>query len=277
MSTHLPKYLDSMEKNAQKRNNINLLGKGQQPMIFAHGFGCDQNMWRFVTPAFEDTHRIVLMDHVGSGHSDHAAYDFEKYNSLTGYAQDLIEVCEELQLQDVIVVAHSVSCMIAVLAAAARPELFDKLILIGPSPCYINDQDYFGGFDPKDIEELVATLESNYLGWSSYITPVIIGNPEKPEFSEELNRSFCTMNPEIAKHFAKVTFGGDNRADLAKVRTDSLIIQCHPDVIAPVEVGQFVHKNIRNSSFVQLNTSGHCPHLTAPELVISSIKNYLYA
>lgn len=266
-----------MEKSTLTRNNIKIFGRGTQPMIFAHGFGCDQNMWRFITPAFEDKYRIILIDHVGSGHSDHSEYDFEKYNSLNGYAQDLLEVCEELKLQRIILVAHSVSCMIGVLAAAAQPELFEKLILIGPSPRYINDQDYHGGFDSKDIEDLVATLESNFLGWSSFITPVIIGNPEKPEFSEELNQSFCSMNPKIAKHFAKVTFEGDNRADLKKVTTDSLIIQCHPDVIAPVEVGKYVHENIPKSSFDQLTASGHCPHLTAPELVISSIKNYLYA
>lgn len=257
------------------RNNVKKTGSGIQPIFFAHGYGCDQKMWRFITPAFEKDYQVILFDHVGSGKSDQTAYNFEKYSSLKGYAEDLIEICDKLQLQNVIFVGHSVSTMIGVLAAAERPDLFDKLILIGPSPCYINSNEYVGGFARHDIDELITTLESNYLGWSSFITPIIIGNPEMPEFAEELKNSFCSMNPAIASHFAKVTFLGDNRKDLSRVTTPTLIIQCHPDVIAPVQVGEFVHKNIPASKYVLLNSAGHCPHLTAPDQVIASIQSYL--
>ena len=264
-----------MHNNLIRRNNINIFGNGSQPIVFAHGFGCDQNMWRYITPAFEKDFKIVLFDHVGSGKSDQSAYDFEKYSTLQGYADDLIDICNELHLQNVVFVGHSVSSMIGILAAIKSPDLFEKLVLIGPSPCYVNKDGYVGGFTSQDIDELVETLESNYLGWSSYITPVIIGNPEMPEYSEELRNSFCNMNPEIAKHFAKVTFLGDNREDLHKVTIPTLIIQCHPDVIAPVVVGEFVHKKIPNSRYVLLNSSGHCPHLTFPDQVISSIHTFL--
>ncbi|WP_373495370.1 alpha/beta fold hydrolase [Aquiflexum sp.] len=264
-----------MNNELIKRNNINISGKGVQPMVFAHGYGCDQNMWRYITPAFDRDYQIILFDHVGSGKSDQSAYDYEKYSSLKGYADDLIAICEGLNLQRVIYVGHSVSSMIGVLAAGKRPDLFENLVMIGPSPFYINDNGYFGGFTRQDIDELIETLESNYLGWSSFITPVIIGNSEKPEYSEELRNSFCNMNPEIAKHFARVTFLGDNREDLPKVSTPALIIQCHPDVIAPVQVGEYVHKQMPESRYELLDTSGHCPHLTAPEQVIHSIKMYL--
>lgn len=264
-----------MNKEIIARNNVRISGSGVQPMIFAHGFGCDQQMWRYLTPAFEKEYQIILFDHVGSGKSDQGAYDFNKYSSLRGYAEDLIEICDQLDLQKVIFVGHSVSSMIGALASIERPDLFEKLVMIGPSPCYINKQDYYGGFSKEDIGELVETLESNYLGWSSDITPVIIGNSEMPEYSEELRNSFCSMNPEIARHFAKVTFLGDNRADLSRVLTPSVIIQCHPDIIAPVKVGEFVHKSIPESKYVVLSASGHCPHLTAPDQVISSIKNFL--
>jgi sigma-B regulation protein RsbQ len=259
------------------RNNVKRTGQGTQPIVFSHGYGCDQNMWRFITPAFEKDYQVVLFDHVGSGKSDQNAYNFEKYNSLNGYADDLVEICEAFQLQKVVFVGHSVSAIIGVLAAAKRPDLFEKLILICPSPCYINSDDYYGGFTRQDIDELVTTLESNYLGWSSFITPIIIGNTEKPEYAEQLKNSFCSMNPAIAKHFAKVTFLGDNRNDLLRVTTAALIIQCNPDVIAPVTVGEYVHQNIRASKYVLLNSAGHCPHLTSPEQVIAVIQSYLKA
>ncbi|HSJ66411.1 MAG TPA: alpha/beta hydrolase [Anditalea sp.] len=264
-----------MVKDIKVRNNINRLGSGNQTIMFAHGYGCDQNMWRFITPAFEAAYDIILFDHVGSGRSDEKEYRFDKYNTLKGYVDDIIEVCEDLGLKDIIFVGHSVSSMIGALASAYRPDLFKQLIMIGPSPCYINDEDYYGGFSQQDIDELIDTLESNYLGWSSYITPVIVGNPEKPEFAEELKNSFCRMNPAIAKHFAKVTFLGDNRQDLPNVSTPSLIIQCHPDVIAPVKVGQYVSGKVQNGSYLQLEVTGHCPHLTAPQQTIEALKSYI--
>ncbi|REL37870.1 alpha/beta hydrolase [Rhodohalobacter sp. SW132] len=264
-----------MKQSAVKRNNITQFGKGEQPMMFAHGYGCDQNMWRFITPEFEIEYKIVLFDHTGSGQSDESAYDFEKYDSLQGYAQDIIEICDELKLRNVILVSHSVSCMIGVLAAIQRPDLFDKLILIGPSPRYINDDSYYGGFSGVDIEDMIETLESNYLGWSSHITPIIAGHPEKPKYSGELYNSFCRMNPDIAKHFAKVTFLGDNRNDLPMVKVPVQIIQSNPDVIASVDVGKFVHQKIQNSLFTQIEVPGHLPHLTNPDATISAIKQFL--
>ncbi len=258
-----------------KRNNICISGNGDQALLFAHGYGCDQNMWRFITPAFENDFKIVLFDHTGSGKSDTDAYDFAKYDSLEGYADDIIEICDAFDFRNVILTAHSVSAMIAVIAARKRPELFSKLILIGPSPRYINDESYTGGFTKEDIDELVATLDSNFLGWSSFITPVITGNPDKPEVAEELKNSFCRMNPEIAKHFAKVTFLSDNREDLPQVSTPSLVIQCDPDAISPIVVGKYVHDNLPDSEFALLKTSGHCPHLTAPEETIQAINNFL--
>ena len=265
----------NMNKDILTKNNIKRSGKGKQTIMFAHGYGCDQNMWRFITPAFEDEYDIILFDYFGSGNSDSKEFNFDKYSSLQGYADDLIEICDELKLKDVILVAHSVSSMIGVLAVNQRPELFKSLIMIGPSPRYINDDTYHGGFSKNDIEEMVGTLESNYLGWSSYITPVIIGNPDKPEFASELNNSFCRLDPAIAKHFARVTFLSDNRDDLVKVETPTLIIQADPDVISNVEVGKYVHEKIRNSSFTIIEASGHCPHLTSPEQTIKAIKEYL--
>ncbi len=264
-----------MEKDIKTRNNVNVLGAGERAMVFAHGYGCDQNMWRHLVPAFSPDYKIVLFDHVGSGDSDEEAYNFEKYDSLNGYADDLIEILTELNLNDVVFVGHSVSCMIGVLAAASRPELFRKLILIGPSPCYVNKGNYHGGFSQKDIDELVETLERNYLGWSSFITPIIAGDTEQPEVSQELHNSFCRMNPEIAKHFAKVTFTGDNREDLKRVPTASLVVQSDPDTIAPVEVGKYVCNNLPDARIEVLHTPGHCPHLTAPEETIAVIKTYL--
>ncbi len=264
-----------MITKAQNKNNVKRFGNGKQTIMFAHGYGCDQNMWRFVTPAFEKDYDIIIFDHVGSGKSDERAYDFQKYSSLSGYADDVIELCDELHLKNIIFVGHSVSSMIGSLASVKRPDLFKDLIMIGPSPCYINDNEYYGGFEKKDIDGLIEMLESNYLGWSSYITPIIAGEQDKPEYSVELNNSFCRMNPEIARHFAKVTFTGDNRSDLSNVTTPTLIIQSDPDVIAPVKVGMYVHEKIKNSKFEQLKSPGHCPHLTSPEQTIRSIKSYL--
>lgn len=257
------------------RNNIHRLGKGEKTLMFAHGYGCDQNMWRLVTPHFEADYEIVLFDHVGSGKSDEYAYDFDKYDTLQGYADDVTEICEALDLKDVIFVGHSVSSMIGLLAAKSRPDLFEKLVMIGPSPCYIDDGDYTGGFSKADIDELIFTLESNYLGWSQYITPVIIGDPDQPEFSKELENSFCRMNPKIAKHFAKVTFTADNRDDLSDLSPPALVLQSNPDAIAPVETGKYTANKIPRATYVELDSAGHCPHLTAPEQTSAAIKQYL--
>lgn len=258
----------------QKRNNVHVFGSGK-PMVFSHGFGCDQNMWRFVWPAFEKDYQVVLFDHVGSGKSDSSAYSIKKYSSLHGYADDVIEIIEEHSLKEVVFVGHSVSAMIGVLAALKRPELFSKLVLVGPSPCYINRDDYIGGFSKNDIEGLLESLDSNYLGWSQAMAPVIMGNPGEPALGEELTNSFCRTNPEIAKHFARATFLSDNRADLSDLTVPALILQCTDDVIAPIAVGEYVARSVKHGTFHQMKATGHCPNLSAPAETIAAIQNYL--
>ena len=259
-----------------ERNNVTVRGQvGAQPMMFAHGFGCDQNMWRHVAPAFEDEYRVVLFDHVGAGGSDLTAYDRDRYSSLQGYADDVLEILRELELRDVVFVGHSVSAMIGVLAAAMEPERFAKLVLVGPSPRYIDDEDYVGGFTHEDIEGLLESLDSNYLGWSAAMAPVIMGRPDQPEFGEELTNSFCRTDPEIARHFARVTFMSDNRDDLESVRTPALILQCADDVIAPAVVGEYVHQRLPGSTLVHMEARGHCPNLSAPDETIAAIRTFL--
>ena len=261
-----------------RRNAVTVTGNDLgQPMMFAHGYGCDQNMWRLVTPAFEGTYRLVLFDHVGNGRSDLAAYDDVRYSSLDGYAADVLEILHEHDLWDVIFVGHSVSAIIGVLAAIEEPERFAKLVLVGPSPRYIDDplEGYVGGFGPPDIESLLDSLDSNYLGWSSRMAPVIMGNPDRPELGAELTNSFCRTDPEIAKKFARVTFLSDNRDDLLKLRTPALILQCSDDVIAPGVVGDYVHRRVTGSTLVHLNATGHCPNLSAPEETIDAMKAWL--
>ena len=244
-------------------------------MVFAHGFGCDQHMWRWVEPAFADRHPTVLFDHVGSGGSDLAAFDEDKYASLAGYADDVLEIFETLGLRDVIFVGHSVSAMIGVLAAVERPEIFRQLVLVGPSPRYIDDVGYEGGFSHADIEGLLDSLDSNFLGWAGAMAPVIMGNAERPELATELTESFCRTDPDIARHFARTTFLADNREDLARVRTPSLVLQCREDVIAPRSVGEFVHARLPVSKLVILDATGHCPNLSAPDEVVAAIEAFL--
>jgi sigma-B regulation protein RsbQ len=259
-----------------RKNNVRVSGKeGAQAIVFAHGFGCDQNMWRFVAPAFAADYRIVLFDHVGAGGSDLSAWSRSRYDSLQGYADDVLEICRALELERPIFVGHSVSAMIGVLAAVKEPDRFDRLILVGPSPRYVDDAPYVGGFKREDIEGLLESLDSNYLGWSSTMAPVIMGNPERPELGAELTNSFCRTDPQIASHFARVTFLSDNRADLPRVKTPSLVLQCSDDVIAPESVGRFVHEQIAGSAFTKMKATGHCPNLSAPEETIAAIKAFL--
>lgn len=244
-------------------------------MMFAHGFGCDQNMWRLVWPHFSDRYRIVLFDHVGFGKSDLRAYDERRYSSLRGYAADVLAICRELDLREVVFVGHSVSAMIGVLAAAEEPDRFARLVLVGPSPRYVDDDGYVGGFSASDIDELLDALESNYLGWSSAMAPVIMGNEERPALAEELTNSFCRTDPRIARQFARVTFLSDNRDDLTRVQTPSLVLQCCDDVIAPQAVGEYVHAHLVNSRYELLNATGHCPNLSAPEETAAAIGSFL--
>ena len=258
-----------------RRNNVRVLGRGTQPMVFAHGFGCDQHMWRFVAPAFEGTHRVVLFDHVGAGGSDASAWDRRKYATLDGYATDVLEICDELQLEDVVFVGHSVSAMIGVLAANRAPERFAALIMVGPSPRYIDDTEYVGGFSQSDIEGLLSSLDDNYLGWSSAMAPAIMGHPDRPELGQELTNSFCRTDPDIASHFARVTFLSDNRKDLAAVRSPTLVLQCSDDIIAPQAVGEYVHQRIPDSRLVVMQATGHCPNLSAPDETVGAIRAFL--
>jgi sigma-B regulation protein RsbQ len=264
--------------SAVARHNVTVHGRPDgRPMLFAHGFGCDQNMWRFVWPAFAEDFRIVLFDHVGMGASDAAAWDARRHTSLQGYADDVLDICRELELTDVVFVGHSVSAMIGALAAAAEPDRFSRLVLVGPSPRYIDEEGYHGGFTREDIEGLLDSMDSNYLGWSGAIAPVIMGRPDRPELGEELTNSFCRADPDIARHFARVTFLSDNRADLARVRTPSLVLQCAEDVIAPEPVGRYVDAHLPDSRLVLLDATGHCPNLSAPEETIAAMREFLAA
>src|SRR3954466_13801793 len=258
-----------------QRDNVHILGGGDPPLLFSHGFGCDQNMWRLVTPAFTGAHRVVLFDHVGAGRSDLSAYDKRKYGTLDGYASDVLEICGALDLSEVVFVGHSVSAMIGVLAAKREPDRFKALVLVGPSPRYVDDGEYVGGFSRQDIDGLLESLDSNYLGWSSAIAPVIMGNADRPELGAELTNSFCRTDPEIARHFARVTFTSDNRGDLATVSVPTLVLQCSDDVIAPDVVGHYVHDHIAGSTLVRLTATGHCPNLSAPEETTAAIAAFL--
>jgi sigma-B regulation protein RsbQ len=261
--------------NITNRNNIRQSGQGQQTMIFAHGFGCDQNVWRHLVKAFEKEYSILTFDYVGAGQSDHSSYDLIRYGSLKGYARDLLEICEAFHITNAILVAHSVSSMIGMLASIENPSAFSRLIFVAPSPCYINDGDYIGGLDKPDLESLLDMMDNNYLGWSGTIAPMVMGNAEQPELSEELTNSFCATNPEIARQFARVTFLSDNRSDLQKVKVQSLTLQCSEDMLAPLEVGHYLQSFMPGNTLKIMEATGHCPHLSAPEETIQSIRSYL--
>jgi len=261
-----------------ERNNVTLTGRPDGPaMLFAHGFGCDQHMWRFVSPAFEAEYRIVLFDHVSAGGSDLSSFDPARYGTLHGYATDVLEICAELELSDSVFVGHSVSSIIGVLAAIDEPARFSKLVLVSPSPRYLDDTGYTGGFTHEDLGGLVEALDSNYLGWSSAMAPGIMGTPDRPELSDELTHSFCRTDPQIAKHFARVTFLSDNRADLARLGTPTLVLQCQEDAIAPMEVGTYVAQQVPDSTLVVLDATGHCPNLSAPEQTVAAMRAFLDA
>lgn len=260
--------------NIEQRNNIRIIGDAPATMVLAHGFGCDQSMWRHFVPAFCATHRIVLFDLVGSGGSDLDAYDEEKYGTLQGYATDLLEIIDHCGGGPVTFVGHSVSAMIGLLASIAAPSKFLSHVMVGPSACYIDDDDYRGGFSRRDIDDLLDTMDSNYLGWSSTMAPVIMGATGQPELGEELTNSFCRTDPTIAKHFARVTFLSDHRAELPKSTVPTLILQCSDDLIAPVAVGTYLQKAIPKSTLVVIENTGHCPHLSAPDASVAAIRGF---
>jgi sigma-B regulation protein RsbQ len=258
-----------------KRNNVHVRGDGPITMLFAHGFGCDQNMWRYLAPTFEKRFRVVLFDLVGSGNSDLAAYDRVKYDTLQGYADDVLEIIDAFAAGPVIFVGHSVSSMIGLLAANKAPERFLAHIMIGPSPCYINDQDYCGGFERQDIDELLAAVENNYLGWSSAMAPAIMGAPEQPALGVELTNSFCRTDPDIAKQFARVTFLSDHRKDLSRCQVPTLILQCSDDIIAPLAVGEYMHRALPRSTLKVIENVGHCPHLSSPHASTVAMEEFV--
>ena len=262
-----------------QRNNVHVLEGTGPTLVYGHGFGCSQNMWDRITPAFMGKARQVLFDYVGSGQSDIAQFDPQRYASLQGYAQDLIEVCDALSLKgDVIYIGHSVSCSIGVLAAIARPELFSKLVLLGPNPCFVNDaQGYVGGFERADLEGLLALMDQNYIGWANYLAPVIASQDESGAVTRELSSSFCSTDPVAARVFAQTTFFSDNRADLAKVGQECLILQHRHDTLAPVAVGEYVHAHLRNSTLKVLDVSGHCAHMSHPQAVTELIREFIQA
>ncbi|MET7853481.1 alpha/beta hydrolase [Streptomyces avermitilis] len=262
----------------RRRNNVVITGRPDGPVVLlAHGFGCDQNMWRLMVPALADDFRVVMFDYVGSGRSDLSAWSERRYSSLEGYALDVLEVCEELDLRDVAFVGHSVSAMVGVLAAQKAPERFSRLVMVAPSPRYIDEDGYRGGFSTEDIDELLTSLDSNYLGWSATMAPVIMGNPDRPELGEELTASFCATDPDIARAFARTTFLSDSRQDLKSVAVPTLVLECAQDVIAPREVGAYVHAAIPGSHLVTLDATGHCPQLSAPDATAQAIVAFLGA
>lgn len=270
MSTPIP-VIDVL-----RRNNVQVTGNPEgRPIVFAHGFGCSQEMWRSVLPRFEADYRVIAFDHVGAGSSDSSAYDRAKYDSLHGYADDILEILEKLDLRDVVYVGHSVSGMMGVLASNRDPSRFGAMVLVGPSPRYVNDVDYFGGFEQADIDGLLDALDSNYLGWSSSMAPVIMGNADRPELGEELTESFCRVDPQIARQFARVTFLSDNRRDLAQVAIPTLVLQCTDDPIAPLPVGEYVHQQIPGSTMVVIAATGHVPNLSEPDEVAREIRSFL--
>jgi sigma-B regulation protein RsbQ len=271
----LPFHLTRANQDVLARNNVHVSGKGKQPMLFVHGFGCDQNMWRFLTPAFEDDYRIVLMDYVGCGKSDWTAYSAERYGNLGGYVRDVLDVIEALDLRDIVFVGHSVSAVVGLLASIQAPQRFARHILIGPSPCYVNEGSYVGGFERKDIEGLLDMMEKNYIGWASYLAPVVMKNAEQEDRVKELQESFCSTDPRITRNFATATFLSDNRADMRKVTVPSLVLQCSEDAIAPVEVGEYMGRVLGGSTYRLMRATGHCPHMSHPAETIALMKEYL--
>ncbi len=263
--------------NSLQRNNVIVKGRqdAETTLMFAHGYGCDQNMWRYVAPTFEDRYRIVLFDHVGAGGSDLDAWSAPKYAALDGYADDVVEIARALDLNNVIFVGHSVAAMIGVIAAAKAPGIFSSLVLVSPSPSYIDDGDYVGGFTRAQIDELLESLDSNHMGWSAAMAPVIMANPDREELAEELTASFCRTDPAIARAFARTTFLSDSRDILPAVAVPTLILQCAEDVIAPEAVGRYVHAHIPGSRLVMMEATGHCPNLSAPQETIAAIDAFL--
>lgn len=265
-----------MAADVVHRNNVTVSGEGPQPMLFAHGFGCNQTMWRAVAPAIADDYRAVLFDYVGCGDSDLSAYDPDRYDALEGYAQDVLEICEALNLTNVLFVGHSVSTIIGMLAAIEQPDRFDRLVLIGTSPCYLNDPpNYHGGFEREDLEGLLTMMDKNYIGWSDYFSSLLMQQAEAKEVEEELDRSFCSTDPHIMRQFAEATFFSDYRDVLSDVPTPALMVECRHDIIAPMTVTRYVEAHLPDVTLTVLDAAGHCPHMSHPDETTAAIDAYL--
>ena len=260
----------------QSRNNVQITGRGDRTILFVHGFGCNSSMWRYVAPSFAADYRVITFDLVGSGNSDTSAFDLTRYSTLQGYAQDILEVAEALELEGAILVGHSVSAMLGAIASSEQPDRFSHLIMVAPSPRYINDPpEYFGGFERVDLDEMFDLMDKNYMGWANFLAPLAIGTQNSPELTQELEASFCSTDPITARTFAKATFYSDQRSTLPRVPIPCLVLQCSDDSIAPLEVGDYVHQNLPHSTLQRLSATGHCPHLSNPEETIEAIRNYL--
>jgi sigma-B regulation protein RsbQ len=264
------------QNTIQRRNNICISGQGGRPLMFVHGLGCDQRMWRYVAPTFEPDYKVIKLDLVGCGQSELAAFNPDRYSKLEGYAQDILDAIEALDLHDLTFVGHSVSSMLGAIAAIRQPERFSKLIMVAPSPCYLNHPpDYLGGFDRQDIEELIDMMDKNYMGWASFLAPLAMGNSDSPQLAQELEHSFCSTDPITAKSFAKVTFYSDCRPLLPKIVTPCLVLQCSEDALVPEPIGEYLHHHIPHSSYIKMKATGHCPHLSNPVETAAVIRNYI--
>jgi sigma-B regulation protein RsbQ len=267
--------MESTPSDVIRRHNVNVSGSGERTILFAHGFGCDQTMWEPVARNFERDFRVVLFDYLGHGRSDASAYSPERYASLEAYAEDVIAIGRALDLRDAVFVGPSVSAMIGALASIRAPEMFSELVMVGPSPRYIDDEGYRGGFSREQIDELLDFLASNHLGWSAAMAPAIMGNPDRPELGSRLENSFCRTDPAIARDIAPAPFHYDNRGDLESVPARALVLQCSDDIIAPVTVGEYVHAALPRSEYRLLDATGHCPNLSAPEEVTAAIREFV--
>ncbi len=258
-----------------RKNNVSISGSGSKTLVFVHGYGCDQSMWRFVAPQFELSHRVVLYDLTGMGQSDLSEYDFKAYRTLQRHADDLTAILEDLEVSDGVLIGHSVGATIACLAALKCPERISALALVAPSPSFMNDAAYTGGFDREALEGLVNLMDENFLGWTSRVTPTIAGEDRAGETAAELTQSFCRTDPAIAKHFGRITFLADHRADMKRVEAPAAIIQCTDDALAPVDVGVWLSENMKRGTLKFIEATGHCPHMTEPAKTTEAIREFL--